>query len=120
MINDSWYTRPKAGVRDRTSAGGVICRLENNEIFVALTTELGLRAFILPKGGVKKGETLEQAAAREIEEEAGITDLHLLASLGTRARLDFEKTKWITTHYFLYVTEQIRGVPTDPHHAYEI
>ncbi len=87
---------------------------------MALTTEIGLNAYILPKGGVKKKETLEQAAAREIEEEAGLTDLHLVDLLGTRERLDFEKTKWITTHYFLYVTTQVRGVPTDRHHAYEV
>lgn len=120
MIDDSWYTRPQSGVRDRTSAGGVICRIENGRILVALTTELGLDAYILPKGGVKRNETLLQAAAREIEEEAGLTDLHLLLSLGTCERLDYEKTRWITTHYFLYRTEQAHGIPTDPNHAYEV
>jgi 8-oxo-dGTP pyrophosphatase MutT (NUDIX family) len=120
MIDKSWYIRPKGSIRERTSAGGVICRVESGRILVALTTEVGLNAYILPKGGVKKKETLEQAAAREIEEEAGLTDLHLIAPLGTRERLDFEKTKWITTHYFLYVTTQVKGMPTDPHHAYEV
>ncbi|MES2460448.1 MAG: NUDIX domain-containing protein [Armatimonadota bacterium] len=120
MIDESWYVRPQSGIRERISAGGVICRVENDQILAALTTERGLDAYILPKGGVKKKETLEQAAVREIEEEAGLTDLHLLASLGTRERLDYLKTKWITTHYFLYATEQIRGIPTDPNHAYEV
>jgi 8-oxo-dGTP pyrophosphatase MutT (NUDIX family) len=120
MIDETWYIRPKTAVRDRTSAGGIVCRVENERILIALTTEAGLSSFILPKGGVKKKETLEQAAAREIEEEAGLTDLRLLAPLGTRERLDLEKTKWITTHYFLYVTHQVRGVPTDSYHAYEV
>jgi 8-oxo-dGTP pyrophosphatase MutT (NUDIX family) len=120
MIDKSWYKRPSSVLRERTSAGGVVCRVEDGRVLVALTTELGLDVYILPKGGVKKKETLEQAAAREIEEEAGLTDLRLILLLGTRERLDYERTKWITTHYFLYVTEQVRGIPTDPNHAYEV
>lgn len=119
MIDSSWYSRP-ANVRSRTSAGGVICRSDKGQLFVALTTEAGMGAYILPKGGVKRGETLEQAAAREIEEEAGFTDLELIALLGVRERLNYDRTRWITTHYFLYRTKQAHSTPSDSGHQYVV
>lgn len=121
VIDHSWYVRPP-GVRGRTSAGGVVCRVQNDVVLVALTIERRFfdACYILPKGGVKRGETLEQAAAREIEEEAGLTNLYLLGKLGVRARLGYGRTRWITTHYYLYRTEQASGLPTDPNHLYEV
>jgi ADP-ribose pyrophosphatase YjhB (NUDIX family) len=117
MIDDTWYARPE-GVRDRTSAGGVVCRASDGRVLVALTTEPGMGAYILPKGGVKRGESLQDAAVREINEEAGFTDLRMLTLIGVRERLNFTRTRWITTHYFLYVTAQVHGAPTDPFHRY--
>lgn len=116
-IDDTWYQRPPS-VPDRTSAGGVVTRWNGSEALVALAREAHWPQFILPKGGVERGETLEQAARREIAEEAGLTDLHLVAFLGARARLDFSKRRWITAHYFLFTTHQVEGRPTDQHHHY--
>jgi 8-oxo-dGTP pyrophosphatase MutT (NUDIX family) len=80
----------------------------------------GLAGHLLPKGGVDPGETNEQAARREIEEEAGLTDLRLRDTLGSRERLNFDRNRWQTTHYFLFLTAQIDGTPTDPRHAYDV
>ena len=74
----------------------------------------------MPKGGVEPGESLEETARREIEEEAGLSSLELIEKLGTRARLSYDKVCWITTHYFLFGTEQIDGMPTDVEHHYEL
>lgn len=93
-------------------------RWDGSEALVALAREAHWPQFILPKGGVERGETLEQAARREITEEAGLTDLHLVGLLGLRSRLDFRKRRWITTHYFLFTTRQVEGRPTDPDHHY--
>ena len=95
--------------------------MDRGQVLIALTTERGIASelFILPKGGVKRGETLDSAAQREIEEEAGFTGLSLLGELGSRQRLDYRKTKWITTHYFLYYTEQRESKPTDTRRDYE-
>ncbi len=118
MIDESWYKRPP-GVSDRTSAGGIVARIADGQIYVALVGELGLTERVLPKGGVEPGESLEVAAQREIEEEAGLSSLELIEKLGTRARLSYDRVCWITTHYFLFVTEQVEGTPTDVEHHYE-
>ena len=69
-----------------------------------------------PKDTLKRDEEIEYAARREIEEEVGISKLQLVEKLGTKERLDFRKTEWKITHYFLYLTEQIDAVPTDTTH----
>ena len=119
MIDESWYKRPP-GVSDRTSAGGIVARIEDRRIYVALVGELGLTERVLPKGGVEPGESLEEAARREIEEEAGLSSLELIEELGVRERLSYDKVCWITTYYFLFVTEQVEGIPTDVEHHYEL
>ena len=119
MIDESWYERP-LGVIDRTSAGGVVVRIEDEQIYVALVGELGLTERVLPKGGVEAGESLEEAARREIEEEAGLSALELIEKLGIRERLSYDRVCWITTHYFLFATEQVEGIPTDVEHHYEL
>jgi 8-oxo-dGTP pyrophosphatase MutT (NUDIX family) len=119
MIDDSWYTRPE-GVRDRTSAGGVIARLEGDAVLVGLVREADFSGYILPKGGVEPGEDAETAAMREIGEEAGISDLRLIAPLGIRARLSFDRRRWTTTYYFLFTTHQEVGRPTDTEKVYRL
>src|SRR5690348_18456876 len=81
VVDDSWYVRP-SNVLDRTSAGGVVVRLQDGEPLVALTHEKGYKGPVLPKGGVEAGEDLLQAARREVAEEAGLTQLVLHAPLG--------------------------------------
>ncbi len=117
-IDESWYIRPE-GVPDRTSAGGIVVREQDGQVLIALVKE-DEPDYILPKGGVKRGETIEAAARREIQEEAGISDLELVESLGTRQRLDYERRKWITTHYFLFTTRQVEGFPTDEERSYRL
>lgn len=121
MIDDSWYVRPTVGVKDRTSAGGIVVRRDvGGEILLALTRGEGSvgDSYILPKGGVDPGEEIEEAARREIEEEAGFSRLTLLESLGALSRLSWDKRRWITTHYFLFSTEETDPKPTDPNYDY--
>jgi ADP-ribose pyrophosphatase YjhB (NUDIX family) len=119
MIDHTWYQRPPH-VPEHVSAGGVVARLENDCVYIALVGERGLHGFVLPKGHVEPGESIEQAATREIAEEAGLSELTLIAPLGTEERLDFDKRSWKKTHYFLFLTNQSEGKPTDPQHDFEI
>ncbi|HBB35684.1 MAG TPA: ADP-ribose pyrophosphatase [Cyanobacteria bacterium UBA9273] len=119
MIDQTWYKRIP-GVPDHTSAGGVVARLENEQIYIALLQENRNSEYVLPKGHVEAGETIEEAARREIEEEAGLSHLQLIAPLGVRERLAFSKRSWKITHYFLFITDQVEGSPTDPDNDYQL
>lgn len=111
-IDDSWYVRPPQ-VPMRRNAGGVIVRPAGGKLYVALARDQGQSGYILPKGGVDPGESLIEAARREIAEEAGFTELELIAPLGVCERLNFAKTRWLVTHYFLFRTEQLEACPLE-------
>jgi bis(5'-nucleosidyl)-tetraphosphatase len=108
-----WYYQKPANVKLRTGAGGVVARMDNGQVLIALIRDRGDHEYVLPKGGVEPGETLEQAAAREIREEAGFRKLQLLGELGVGERLAGKRSVWQTTHYFLFMTDEIEGKPTD-------
>ena len=118
-IDESWYQR-LPGMRERVGAGGVVVRREAGRLLVALVRGDGLSGLLIPKGGVERGETVEEAARREIAEEAGLTDLLLLDNLGARERQSYSRDRWQVTHYFLFLTSQIAGAPTDPRHEYSV
>jgi 8-oxo-dGTP pyrophosphatase MutT (NUDIX family) len=119
MIDETWYTRPP-GIRERRGAGGVVVRWERERLLIALVRGDGLSDLLLPKGGVEADETDEEAARREIEEEAGLTDLELLDDLGTQERLSYVRTRWQVTRYFLFLTTETVGAPTDTTHDYAV
>jgi 8-oxo-dGTP pyrophosphatase MutT (NUDIX family) len=116
-IGADYYVRPP-GIKVRISAGGVVVRVAQGEIYAALVREGEYPDYILPKGKVEPGESLEQAARREIEEEAGLSDLTLLGDLGERQRLTYERRSWSVTRYFLFRTPQVQAAPTDSQKRY--
>ena len=116
-IDSSWYRKPKDAPVHH-SAGGVVVRRENGKLLVAFVREHGFNSYVLPKGHIEPGESAEEAAVREIEEEAGFTQLELIAPLGRRERLDYNKRSWKITHYFLFLTEQKSPAPTDEKHQH--
>ena len=91
------------GPRERTSAGGVVVRTDAG-VEVCLIRPTGRTVWGLPKGGIESGETLAQAAVREVAEETGISGV-VAAELGT---IDYsfysrEQNSRIhkTVHYYL-------------------
>jgi 8-oxo-dGTP pyrophosphatase MutT (NUDIX family) len=88
---------------DETSAGGLV--VDHDAFTAALIGRLDRRGRLLwslPKGHIEAGETPEQAAIREIQEETGIVG-EVLAPLGT---IDFwfvaeDRRVHKTVHHFL-------------------
>lgn len=60
------------------SAGGIIVGPEGN---IAITNQHG-DSWSLPKGHLEPGESVEETALREIQEETGLTDVVILEKLG--------------------------------------
>ena len=118
-IDASWYQRP-TNVPERVASGGVVVRLHDEQIFIALTREGDMEEYVLPKGGVEAGEGLLKAAYREIREETGLTDLTLVNKLEVVERLTYDKDFWAVIHLYLFHTEQIEATPTDTVYHYEM
>ncbi|MEX2055252.1 MAG: NUDIX domain-containing protein [Candidatus Andersenbacteria bacterium] len=99
-------------IRKELSAGGVVLRQEGSQWLVALlkTEHKRGEVWVLPKGHVElqSGERVSDAARREVQEEAGLTDLSVKNQLGvTRFRFQVEDALvYKTVHYFLMITQQ--------------
>ncbi len=99
------------------SAGGVVV---NRRGRVLVVNQRG-NSWSLPKGHLDPGETLLEAAIREIHEESGIWKLSLIHYLGSyeRARIgkfggeDRSETKEL--HFFLFTTTQSKLNPVHAH-----
>jgi 8-oxo-dGTP pyrophosphatase MutT (NUDIX family) len=58
---------------DPTHAGGIVVRGNGDQLRVLLVTATRQASlWVFPKGHIEDGETPEAAAAREVEEEAGV------------------------------------------------
>ncbi|HET6876883.1 MAG TPA: NUDIX hydrolase [Jatrophihabitans sp.] len=79
--------RPRRWLRqvDEFSAGGLVLDLGGDiprGALIGRTDRQGRLLWSLPKGHIEAGETAEQAAVREVEEETGIAGV-ILGALGT-------------------------------------
>lgn len=76
-INEIWEEFQKL-FRIIEAAGGIV---SNNEKEILFIRRLG--KWDLPKGKMEKGESREESAVREIEEETGLKDVELLRFINT-------------------------------------
>src|SRR5438045_9015099 len=65
-------SQERRNMRDEHSSGGAVISFRDGTPFVALIATRGRTRWGLPKGAVSDGETSEQAALREVNEETGL------------------------------------------------
>ncbi|KJJ85400.1 NUDIX hydrolase, core domain protein [Candidatus Omnitrophus magneticus] len=89
---------------EQISAGGVIIKktLTGNLEILLIKDKYG--HWTWPKGHIEKGETLEETALREIEEETGVKNLLLISKLAVQKYIfTFNKKKiFKKVHLFLF------------------
>ncbi len=94
--------------RQAPAAGGVV--IVDNK-FVAIERN-GIPD--LPKGHIEKGESPEEAALREVEEETGITDLEIIKELPTTWHCYLLNDQWTvkkTSWYLMKTASGMKNVP---------
>jgi 8-oxo-dGTP pyrophosphatase MutT (NUDIX family) len=89
------------------AAGGIVVR--NGQAL--LLHKHRLDEYVLPKGHVEAGETLEQAAVRETQEETGYAHVRVLTNLGT-LRAQFVHNERLTirdeTYFLMQLADEAR------------
>ncbi len=103
-------------------AGGVVENEHGCVLVVAKKNgKTELFSWSIPKGAVRNGEELEEAARREIEEESGVTRLKFVRLLGTYERNAYsnpKERKCITVFHFR--TSERSFEPQDPQHPVSV
>ncbi len=79
------------------AAGGLVLNEDNKMLMIFRRGK-----WDLPKGKLDKGETLEQCAVREVEEETGLTKVKLLSPLLTTYHTYHEGTKFVLKESYWY------------------
>ncbi len=84
----------------KIAAGGIV---ENEAGKILLMKRLG--KWDLPKGKLDQGETIEECALREIEEETGAAELMVKSSFAETYHTYYRNDRWIIKHTHWYVVK---------------
>ncbi len=103
-----------------TSAGGVVVRGDEVAVIVPFKPAPdGRRVLGLPKGHPEPGESLEEAAAREVREEAGV-ETELIEKLGEVRYWYQRKGRKIRKTVAFFLFRYVSGDVADHDHEIEV
>jgi 8-oxo-dGTP pyrophosphatase MutT (NUDIX family) len=94
------------------AAGGIVVR--GGEVLLLYKHRQG--EYVLPKGHIEEGESLEQTALRETREETGYAHARLLTNLGTLQAQYAYKGRWTVrdeTYFLMQLLDEARVEPAD-------
>ena len=96
-LEDDWIDF-KNTFKTITAAGGLVLNKESEILFIYRGNK-----WDLPKGRIEKGESIEETAIREVEEECGITDISIKQFLITTYHLFIQngEHRLKETHWYL-------------------
>lgn len=81
----NYFSRKKPSIQEivrEPTAGGIVFRRNKKQEVEFLLIQDHKDRWTIPKGHIEEGETAQQAAQREIGEEAGLNDTDVLGWLG--------------------------------------
>lgn len=109
----------RTNIERAESAGGVIFRIGAKEPEIALIVHSKGRVKSLPKGEINPGETLEEAAIREVKEETGLTG-KIIGSLGSIQYwfYSYPEKKKVHKRVYYFLMEYLSGDIKD--HDWEV
>lgn len=90
------------------AAGGAV--IQDNQLLVI--KRLGM--YDLPKGHWEHGETLEQCAIREVQEECGIQEVSIKASLTNTLHIYYRDSNWFLKKTYWYTMSAPAGQTLHP------
>jgi 8-oxo-dGTP pyrophosphatase MutT (NUDIX family) len=91
-----------------THAGGIVRRTDEGHVRILLVRARRSNDWVFPKGHIEPGETLEETAAREVREEAGV-EATVVRYLGA---LTFTSARG-HVHAAHFLMEYVRDVEAD-------
>lgn len=98
----------REAVREETAGGVIFRRNTENQIEILMIQDAKDR-WTIPKGHVEEGESLEEAASREVQEETGLKNLKVMDYLGkTNFRYRREEKLILMTQH-MYLIQALEG-----------
>lgn len=92
-----------------TSAGGVVYRRTTSGAYLIQMIQDRFGKLTLAKGKLEPGETIEQAALREIQEETGVTGQIIAPLTETRYQYNHAKYGTVQKEVYYYLVEYVDG-----------